>query len=86
PNGSASCVTSSTCLSVTNVTPLGAQRAILVLAGRSINGSARPSAALGDYLEFGNASGSFEREPVSTAANAALKKPFNDRIVVVDTN
>ena len=53
---------------------------------RSINGAARPSATLADYLEFGNAAGSFERQPVSTAVDATLKKPFNDRIVVVDTN
>ena len=53
---------------------------------RSINGAARPSATLADYLEFGNAAGSFERQPVSTVIDAALKKPFNDRIVVVDIN
>jgi len=90
--GTLSCTTGGTCLSVANgdprrpITPVGGQRAILILAGRSINGSARPSATLGNYLEFGNATGAFERQPVSTAVAAALKKPFNDRIVVVDTN
>jgi hypothetical protein len=74
------------CLSVANVTPAGAQRAILVLAGRSINGSARPSATLSDYLEFGNATAAYERQRVSTAIDAALKKPFNDRVVVMGTN
>ena len=56
------------------------------MAGRSINGASRPSSTLADYVEFGNATGSFERQPVSTAVAPALKKPFNDRIVVVDQN
>ena len=69
-----SCTTLGTCLSAANVTPAGAQRAILLLAGRSINGSARPSSTLSDYLEFGNASGTFERQSV-TAASAS---PYAD--------
>jgi hypothetical protein len=59
---------------------------MLILAGRSINGTARPSANLANYLEFGNATAAFERQPVSTAATPTLKNPFNDRIVVVDSN
>ena len=76
------------CVTVSNMTPLpnNNKRAILILTGRSINGTTRPSGTLADYLEFGNAAGSFERQPVSTAVDAAVKKPFNDRIVVVDTN
>lgn len=81
-----SCTTGTNCLSVANVAPSGAQRAMLILAGRSINGSARPSANVADYLEFGNATAAFERQPVSTAATPTLKNPFNDRIVVVDSN
>jgi hypothetical protein len=80
------CTTGTTCLSVLNVAPGGAQRAILVLAGRSINGSARPSPTLGDYLEFGNAAGAFERQAVSSAVDPVAKKPFNDRVVKVDWN
>ena len=75
-----------TCLTITNLTPTSKQRAILILAGRSINGSARPSATLADYLEFGNATATYERQSVSRATNAALKSPFNDRIVVIDAN
>jgi len=60
----------SSCLSVANVTPPNAQRAILILAGRSINGSARPSSTLSDYLEFGNAKGTFERQTVTPAPPA----------------
>jgi hypothetical protein len=65
------CTTSGTCLSVTNVTPAGAQRAILLLAGRSINGSSRPSSALADYLEFGNVGGTLERHVVTHATASA---------------
>jgi hypothetical protein len=75
-----------TCLSVTNVTPTGLQRAILVLAGRSINGSARPSATLGNYLEFGNATAAYERRTVSASNAIAPAQRFNDRIVVIDSN
>jgi hypothetical protein len=77
-----------TCLDVANVAPAGKQRGILILAGRALAGQARPSANVADFLEFGNAAnpGGFERQPVSTAIAPALKKPFNDRILVVDAN
>src|SRR2546422_489998 len=82
------CIAGTNCVTVSNLTPLpnNNKRAILILTGRSINGSARPSGTLADYLEFGNAAGNFERQPVSTVIDAALKKPFNDRIVVVHSN
>ena len=80
------CTPGTNCVTVSNLTPANNKRAILILTGRSINASARPSSTLADYLEFGNATGSFERQPVSTAVDAALKKPFNDRVVVVDVN
>jgi len=77
-----------TCLDVANLAPAAKQRAILILAGRVLAGQARPSANVADFLEFGNAAnpGGFERQPVSTAIAPALKKPFNDRIIVVDAN
>jgi hypothetical protein len=84
------CTTAGTCLTITNINPpiatTGGQRAILILAGRSINGQPRPSATLTDYLEFGNATAAFERQTVSRTVSAALKRPFNDRVVVVDSN
>jgi len=82
------CTAGTDCLTIANHTPPPAndKRALLLLAGRSINGSPRPSGTLTDYLEFGNAAGAFERQPVSTLTDAALKKPFNDRIVIVDSN
>ena len=66
-----SCTTGSNCLTVANVTPAGAQRALLILAGRSINGNARPSSTLADYLEFGNRTGNYEKQTV-TGANATV--------------
>lgn len=62
-----SCTTGTNCVTVANVSPAGAQRAILILAGRSINGNARPSSTLADYLEFGNRSANFEKLPVTGA-------------------
>lgn len=86
--GTPACTAGGTCLAVTNVAPTAAQRAILILAGRSINGSARPSAALADYLEFGNATAAFEKQPVkkALAVDVATKSPFNDQIIVVESN
>jgi len=78
------CTTVTSCLSVANVpTPGvtdGKERAILILAGRSVNGTARPSATLANYLEGGNQTNNYVRKSVSNST------PFNDRIVVVDTN
>jgi hypothetical protein len=77
-----------TCLSVANVAPADKQRAILILAGRALAGQTRPSGNVADFLEFGNAAipAAFERQPVSTVIAPALKKPFNDRVIVVDAN
>jgi hypothetical protein len=82
------CTTGIDCLSVANVTPAGKQRAILILAGRSLNNSPRPNGNLADFLEFGNADGNtiFEQQPISRVLNTALKAPFNDRVVVLDAN
>ena len=80
--------TPATCLDVANLAPAGKQRAILILAGRALAGQGRPSGSVTDFLEFGNAASppAFERQSVSTAIAPALKKPFNDRVVVLDAN
>lgn len=71
-----------TCLQVTNVTPANEQRAILILAGRSLSGAARPNATLADFVEGSNAATPpktvFERRPVNSS--------FNDRVLVIDAN
>jgi hypothetical protein len=70
----------SACLYVGNLTPAGRQRAILILAGRSLSGAARPNGRLADFLEGANADLDldFESRPVNST--------FNDRIVVVEAN
>jgi hypothetical protein len=67
-------------LHVSNLKPEQQQRAILILAGRSLAGAPRPNGELADFLEGANADAlpGFE----SRAASAS----FNDRIVVVDAN
>jgi hypothetical protein len=62
--GQPACTTGTNCLSVANVAPAGGQRAIAILMGRGINGQSRPSASLADYLEFGNAGASYEKQTV----------------------
>jgi type II secretory pathway pseudopilin PulG len=68
------------CLKVNNVpSPTNNKRAILVFAGRALNGSPRPSGTLSDYLEGQN----------STPADfiyehrAGTPTTINDRVVVV---
>ena len=80
PGGSLSCTTGSSCLTVTNITPAGAQRSLLILAGRSINGTARPNSTLANYLEGGNQTNNYAKKAVSSAS------PYNDRFVVIDSN
>ena len=68
------------CLQVANLAPANAQRAILILAGRSLSGAARPNGLLADFLEGANADADpgFERRAVNAS--------FNDRVVVLDAN
>jgi hypothetical protein len=67
------------CLEVVNL-PGPAPRAILILAGRSLQGAARPNGALADFVEGANGDLDlrFEQRPVNAA--------FNDRVIVVDAN
>ncbi len=56
------------CLTITATpAPSLSGAALLILAGRSVNGTSRPSATLADYLEFGNAHAAFERLTVTPA-------------------
>jgi hypothetical protein len=63
-------------------------RSLIIVAGRSMSGAARPNAVIDDYLEFGNKDGGviYEQRPVSRVVNATLMSPFNDRVMVVDQN
>ena len=69
------------CLSVTNVTPAGRQRAILLLAGRALGTQTRPSPNLTDYLED-----STNRDGDQEFTKPVVSKTVNDRVVVVDAN
>ena len=82
------CTTGTNCLTVANLTPSNNKRALLILAGRSNTGMTRPNGTLSDYLEFANAdlNTEFEKQPISRAGNASAKRPFNDRIIVLDSN
>jgi len=66
-----SCTTAADCLSVSNVTPTN-KSAVLVLAGRTLNGTSRPSSTLADYLEFGNAQAAYERQTVTPKPASVL--------------
>ena len=76
--GAPSCLTVSNLSPVTYPTP-NDKRAILVLAGRSLNGTARPSSSLSNYLEGQNSTPAdfiFEHRQGSPTS-------INDRVVVV---
>lgn len=78
PSGSPSCLTVSNLSPVTYPTP-NDKRAILVFAGRTVNGSTRPSSSLNNYLEGENstpADSIFEHRQ-------GLPTSINDRVVVV---
>jgi hypothetical protein len=68
------------CLQVANLAPAGKQRAILILAGRSLGGAARPNGTLADFVEGANADLDLGFE------QRAANRFFNDRIVVLDAN
>lgn len=70
-----------TCLQVANVSPLNKQRAILILAGRSLSGAARPNGNLNDYLDAAE-----NRDGDSAFEQLRVNASFNDRVVVIDTN
>jgi hypothetical protein len=85
--GERSCATALDCLAVANLSPTADSIApLLILAGRSTNGTARPNAALANYLEGGNETGAFVRNPVNSMAAVPAAQRFNDRIIVLGRN
>jgi hypothetical protein len=73
------------CLTVKNLSPTYAttddKRAILILAGLSLNGAPRPSSFLRDYLEGANAT--FAANPYVFENRLGVPTSINDRVVVV---
>lgn len=93
--GAPACVTGNNCLRLTAwpaVAPAWDKRALLVLAGNALANQDRMGnpAALTSYLEFQNNDGGtlYEQQLRRTVVdpNPALKSPFNDRVVVLDSN
>ncbi len=95
PGGAGSCNPSASpmCLSVANLppnaNPTTNTRAIVILAGRSLNGSSRPSSAITDYLEAQNAitaqnivtgNYTFETGLGKVSGNGVA---INDRVIVI---
>ena len=84
PSGARSCTTSVSCLRVAFHPSDGKQRGLIVLAGYSLAGAARPNGTLADWLEGANALAGSRftlREPALQTNRA-----FNDRIAVLDSN
>ena len=94
PGGAGSCTArpdppappvSPSCLLVNNLSPAYAvandKRAILILSGRSLNGSVRPSSLTADYLEGANAT--LATIPYVFENRPGVPTSINDRVVVV---
>src|SRR6185295_2987920 len=67
-----SCALVADCLTLTTNSTASSKSALLVFAGRSINGRTRPSATLADYFEFGNTKGTFENQTVTPTVATML--------------
>ena len=79
PGASPPCAAGTTCLTVNNLpTPNNNKQAILVFAGRALDGQTRPSGTLANYLEGQNATPDLTFEHRSGTATS-----INDRVVVV---
>ena len=90
PDGSGTCNPlpgTPSCLTVSKLPPKFVQfndkRAILLLAGRSLNNAGRPSNSLPDYLEGANLSAAQSTSPYRYEHRAGVPTAINDRVVVV---
>ena len=95
PGGGGSCTArptppaapvSPSCLLVGNLRPTytvaNDKRAIVILAGRSLNGTARPSASIGNYMEGANVT-ALTTTPYAYENRSGAPTSINDRVVVV---
>jgi len=72
------------CLKVNNgPAPTDTKQVILVLAGRALNGTVRPSGALANYLEGANLTAENNTTPYVYEHRAGAPTSINDRVVVV---
>ena len=94
PGAGASCNALKPCLTVNNMpsyysSPNTNKSALLILAGRSLNGTSRPSSSFGNYLEGKNATTAGNLSAGSYTFESALGKvtntgaAINDRVIIV---
>ena len=83
PGGAGRCSATEpvTCLQIEDLEPRAAQRAIMILTGRSLRGAARPNGSLADYLESEE-----NRDQDGRFVRHVAGAKFNDRLIVLDTN
>ncbi len=79
PSGAThNCTTAADCLTVAQTTPANNVRAIVVLAGRSLAGAARPNGNLNDFLDSAE-----NRDGDRTYEQKRVDNTFNDRVLSV---
>jgi len=87
PGGAGTCNASATppvCLTVNKLpSPSNNKRAILVLAGRALNGAARPTTSLTDYFENANLTAANGTIPYLYENRTGTPTAINDRVVVL---
>jgi hypothetical protein len=85
--GSGSCPASNPCLTVSNLPPQfttsNDKQAILILAGRTLNGGGRPSATFVDYLESANLNAAQGLTPYVYENRSGVPTSINDRVIVL---
>jgi hypothetical protein len=90
PNGTPSCTTGGTCLSVAGhrdnagASDAGRQRAVILLSGRTLTGATRPNGTLTDWFEGANADGQSPFEQRSTTLK--INRAFNDHFAILSSN
>lgn len=81
------CTTGTNCLTVSNVSAPAAKRAVLILAGRTLTGAARPNADLTDFLDAnGSPAPSENQDEDAQYVKLPVNRASNDRFVIVDEN
>ncbi len=83
PGGSGNCIANPPCLTVNNLASPNNKQAILVFAGRALNGTLRPSGTVANYLESANLSAALGTTPFVYEHRAGVPTSINDRVVVV---
>jgi hypothetical protein len=88
PAGGNACTNPPPCLQVNNLRPSytppsNNKRAVLVLAGRALNGAVRPTSSLADYFENANLTAANGATPYVYENRVGTPASINDRVVVV---